>query len=255
MKKIVKVKNINIGEGVPKICVPIIGKNKEDIIKEVKELKEECLDIIEWRIDFFENVENIQEVKNTLYELKSYISNIPLLFTFRSIVEGGEKLISKDYYITLNKEISNTGLIDLLDVELFIGDEIVEEVVNFAHKKGVKVIISNHDFNKTPKKEEIISRLCRMQELGADLPKIAVMPQNEKDVLVLLEATNEMFRIYADRPIVTMSMSGVGVISRLCGEIFGSALTFGAAKNVSAPGQISFKELNSVLNLLHKSIN
>ncbi len=255
MKKIVKVKNINIGEGVPKICVPIIGKNKEDIIKEVKELKEECLDVIEWRVDFFENVENIQEVKNTLYELKSYISNIPLLFTFRSIVEGGEKLISKDYYITLNKEISNTGLIDLLDVELFIGDEIVEEVVNFAHKKGVKVIISNHDFNKTPKKEEIISRLCRMQELGADLPKIAVMPQNEKDVLVLLEATNEMFRIYADRPIVTMSMSGVGVISRLCGEIFGSALTFGAAKNVSAPGQISFKELNSVLNLLHKSIN
>ncbi len=255
MKKIVQVKNINIGEGVPKICVPIIGKNKEDIIKEVKELKEECLDIIEWRVDFFENVENIQEVKNTLYELKSYISNIPLLFTFRSIVEGGEKLISKDYYITLNKEISNTGLIDLLDVELFIGDEIVEEVVNFAHKKGVKVIISNHDFNKTPKKEEIISRLCRMQELGADLPKIAVMPQNEKDVLVLLEATDEMFRIYADRPIVTMSMSGVGVISRLCGEIFGSALTFGAAKNVSAPGQISFKELNSVLNLLHKSIN
>lgn len=255
MKKIVQVKNINIGEGVPKICVPIIGKNKEDIIKEVKELKEECLDVIEWRVDFFENVENIQEVKNTLYELKSYISNIPLLFTFRSIVEGGEKLISKDYYITLNKEISNTGLIDLLDVELFIGDEIVEEVVNFAHKKGVKVIISNHDFNKTPKKEEIISRLCRMQELGADLPKIAVMPQNEKDVLVLLEATNEMFRIYADRPIVTMSMSGVGVISRLCGEIFGSALTFGAAKNVSAPGQISFKELNSVLNLLHKSIN
>ncbi|MDU3369854.1 MAG: type I 3-dehydroquinate dehydratase, partial [Clostridioides difficile] len=43
--------------------------------------------------------------------------------------------------------------------------------------------------------------------------------------------------------------------SRLCGEIFGSALTFGAAKSVSAPGQISFKELNSVLNLLHKSIN
>ena len=40
--------------------------------------------------------------------------------------------------------------------------------------------------------------VCRMQELGADLPKIAVMPQNEKDVLVLLEATNEMFKIYAD---------------------------------------------------------
>lgn len=254
MNKIVQVKNINIGEGIPKICVPIIGKNKEDIIKEVKLLKETCLDIIEWRVDFFENVENIQEVKEMLYELRSYISNIPLLFTFRNVVEGGEKLISKDYYITLNKEVSNTGLIDLIDIELFIGDEVVEEIVDFAHKKEVKVIISNHDFYKTPKKEEIISRLCRMQELGADLPKIAVMPQNENDVLVLLEATNEMARVYADRPIITMSMSGMGVISRLCGEIFGSALTFGASKNSSAPGQISFKELNSVLSLLHKSI-
>lgn len=254
MNKIVQVKNINIGEGIPKICVPIIGKNKEDIMKEVKILKETCLDIIEWRVDFFENVENIQEVKEILYELRSYICDVPLLFTFRSVVEGGEKLISKDYYITLNKEISNTGLVDLIDVELFMGDEVVNEIVDFVHKKEVKVIISNHDFYKTPKKEEIISRLCRMQELGADLPKIAVMPQNENDVLVLLEATNEMSRVYADRPIITMSMSGMGVISRLCGEIFGSALTFGASKKSSAPGQISFKELSSVLSLLHKSI-
>ena len=228
MKRKVQVKNITIGEGRPKICVPIIGKNKKDIIKEAKELKDACLDIIEWRVDFFENVENIKEVKEVLYELRNYIHDIPLLFTFRSVVEGGEKLISRDYYTTLNKEISNTGLVDLIDVELFMGDEVIDEVVNFAHKKEVKVIISNHDFNKTPKK---------------------------KDVLVLLEATNEMFKIYADRPIITMSMSGMGVISRLCGEIFGSALTFGAAKSVSAPGQISFKELNSVLNLLHKSIN
>ncbi len=80
-----------------------------------------------------------------------------------------------------------------------------------------------------------------MQELGADLPKIAVMPQNEKDVLVLLEATNEMFKIYADRPIITMSMSGMGVISRLCGEIFGSALTFGAAKVFQHQGKYHLK--------------
>lgn len=77
-----------------------------------------------------------------------------------------------------------------------------------------------------------------MQELGADLPKIAVMPQNEKDVLVLLEATNEMFKIYADRPIITMSMSGMGVISRLCGEIFGSALTLELQKCFSTRANI-----------------
>ncbi|MDB0439600.1 type I 3-dehydroquinate dehydratase [Clostridioides difficile] len=255
MKNIVQIKNISIGEGIPKICVPIVGKTKEEIVEEVNDLKEICLDIVEWRVDFFENVENIQQVKEVLNELRKYIPGKPLLFTFRSIKEGGQKLISKDYYTILNKEISNTGLIDLIDVELFMGDEIVNEIVEFAHKKEVKVIMSNHDFNKTPQKEEIISRLCKMQELGADLPKIAVMPQNESDVLVLLAATNEMVQVYADRPIITMSMAGIGVISRLCGEIFGSSLTFGAAKKISAPGQISVEELNSILNVLHKSID
>lgn len=255
MKNIVQIKNISIGEGIPKICVPIVGKTKEEIVEEVNDLKKICFDIVEWRVDFFENVENIQQVKEVLNELRKYIQDKPLLFTFRSIKEGGQKLISKDYYTILNKEISNTGLIDLIDVELFMGDEIVNEIVEFAHKKEVKVIMSNHDFNKTPQKEEIISRLCKMQELGADLPKIAVMPQNESDVLVLLAATNEMVQVYADRPIITMSMAGMGVISRLCGEIFGSSLTFGAVKKISAPGQISVEELNSILNVLHKSIN
>lgn len=255
MKNIVQIKNISIGEGIPKICVPIVGKTKEEIVEEVNDLKKICFDIVEWRVDFFENVENIQQVKEVLNELRKYIQDKPLLFTFRSIKEGGQKLISKDYYTILNKEISNTGLIDLIDVELFMGDEIVNEIVEFAHKKEVKVIMSNHDFNKTPQKEEIISRLCKMQELGADLPKIAVMPQNESDVLVLLAATNEMVQVYADRPIITMSMAGMGVISRLCGEIFGSSLTFGAVKKISAPGQISVEELNSILNVLHKSTN
>ena len=78
-----------------------------------------------------------------------------------------------------------------------------------------------------------------MQELDADIPKIAVMPQNKKDVLTLLAATEEMVSEYADRPIITMSMAGTGLISRLCGEVFGSALTFGAVGKASAPGQFS----------------
>ena len=65
-----------------------------------------------------------------------------------------------------------------------------------------------------------------MQELGADIPKIAVMPQCKKDVLTLLEATREMAEEHADRPIITMSMAGTGLISRLCGEVFGSATYF-----------------------------
>ena len=114
--------------------------------------------------------------------------------------------------------------------------------------------MSNHDFFKTPPQEEIVSRLRKMQELEADLHKIAVMPQNQSDVLVLLSATNEMVQNYAESPIITMSMAGTGVISRLAGEVFGSALTFGAAKKASAPGQIAVADLRSVLNILHNSV-
>ena len=146
------------------------------------------------------------------------------------------------------------GLVDLVDIEAFTGDEAVKRVIDTAHACSVKVVVSNHDFDKTPSKEELVSRLCKMQDLGADIPKIAVMPQNKKDVLTLLAATEEMATKHADRPIVTMSMSGTGVISRLCGEVFGSALTFGSAGKASAPGQMGVKDLKTVLTLLHNSL-
>ena len=112
--------------------------------------------------------------------------------------------------------------------------------------------MSNHDFFKTPSKEEIISRLCTMQEKGADIPKIAVMPQSKRDVLTLLSATNEMAEEH--RPIITLSMAATGIISRLAGEVFGSCLTFGAAKKASAPGQMGVNDLKTVLETLHKSL-
>jgi 3-dehydroquinate dehydratase I len=92
-----------------------------------------------------------------------------------------------------------------------------------------------------------------MQVMGADIPKIAVMPKSKLDVLELLEATVIMSEKYADRPIITMSMSGMGVVSRLTGELFGSALTFGAAKKASASGQVGVDDLYGILQLLHKS--
>lgn len=253
MSKVVQVKNIKIGEGMPKICVSITGNTDEEILEEVRELKKVKLDIVEWRVDFYEYVDNIEKVKDILIKLSEILIDIPLIFTFRSKNEGGERETLSEYYIKLNCEIAKTKLVDLIDVELFIGDEYINKIVGFSHQCGVKVIISNHDFSKTPSKEEIIFRLTKMIELNADLPKIAVMPQNTGDVLTLLCATNEMKERYPDNPIITMSMNGIGVISRLAGEIFGSCLTFGATKKVSAPGQIKVEDLYSILQLLHNN--
>ena len=250
----VVVRNVKIGEGIPKICVPIVGVTKEDIVHEAKTFKDIPVDVVEWRVDWFEHAFNIEKVKEVLVELRAALEDTPLLFTFRTSKEGGEKAIKPKTYAALNKAASATGNVDLIDVEAFTGDEVVKDIIEAAHKAGVKVVASNHDFDKTPEQADIVGRLCKMQELGADIPKIAVMPQSKKDVITLLAATEEMVREHADRPIITMSMAGTGVISRLCGEVFGSALTFGAAKKASAPGQMGVNDLETVLNLLHKSL-
>lgn len=243
-----------IGEGMPKICVPIVEKTRAEIIKAAEEIKTLPADLVEWRADWFEQVFEAEVVFDVLQELRRILGELPLLFTFRTKKEGGEKEIDEKYYRTLNQIVVESGLADLIDVEVFIGDDVVNDLVRTAHENGVRVIGSNHDFEKTPEKDEIIRRLCRMQEMEVDLPKIAVMPREKEDVLTLLAATEEMNRKYADRPIITMSMAGDGVISRLCGEVFGSALTFGAAGQVSAPGQIDVKALRQILTILHESV-
>ena len=250
----VKVRNTVIGEGMPKICVPIVGVTKEAILDEAKAITKLPADVVEWRIDWFENVFDFAALEDVMKGLREVLGDMPILMTFRTSKEGGEKAIEDDVYADINIKAAQTGYVDMVDVEVFTGDEIVKKIIDGAHAAGVKVVASNHDFFKTPDKDDIVGRLRKMQDLGADIPKIAVMPQNKKDVLTLLAATEEMANEYADRPIITMSMAGTGVISRLAGEVFGSALTFGAAAKASAPGQMGVQDLKQVLTLLHGAL-
>lgn len=254
MVKTVTVKGVTIGEGIPKICVPMVGETLTELLEEAVNLQALDLDVVEWRVDFFEDLEKIELVKAALAEIRKSLRNIPLIFTLRSAKEGGQKEVSEKYYTELNTAVAEMGLVDFIDVELFSGKEVVQALVTVAHANNVNVIISNHDFAKTPCKEEIISRLCKEQDLGADLLKIAVMPANSEDVLTLMDATNTMKERFSKRPMITMSMGGRGVISRLAGENFGSALSFGAAKKASAPGQIAAAELRRILTVLHESL-
>ena len=254
MAKTVTVRGVNIGEGTPKIIVPIVGKTKEEILKAAESFKDVKLDIVEWRVDWFDGVFDFPQVEDVLKDLRAALGDTPILFTFRTSKEGGEKAIEPDVYAKLNGDAAATGLVDMVDVEIFTGDDVVKCIIDDAHSKNVKVVASNHDFDKTPDKDDLVGRLTKMQEMGADIPKIAVMPTNKKDVLTLLAATEEMANEIADRPIITMSMAGTGLISRLCGEVFGSSCTFGAVGKVSAPGQMDAANLRTVLDLIHGSL-
>lgn len=247
----VKVRELVIGEGMPKICVPIVGVTKEDILQTAREILKVPADLVEWRVDWFESVFDIEEVKKVAGELCETLGNIPLLFTFRTKNEGGEKDITFEQYTELLCQVADTKAVDMIDVEVYINENAAKLVASLK-EKDVLVVGSNHDFSKTPSKEEIVRRLCYMQEVGVDISKIAVMPQNEEDVLTLLSATQEMATKYAECPIITMSMAGLGAVSRVSGETFGSAVTFGSLKKASAPGQVNVVELKKMLEILHQ---
>lgn len=252
MRNIVKIRDVELGQGIPKIAVPLVGLSEEEIMQEIICLKSIKFDIVEWRVDYYNHVEDIEKVKELLQKIRKSLNNIPILVTFRNYQEGGNKEISLEYYIDLNKAIAATGNADIIDIELFaMGDKLIKKFLEDLHKYDVKVIMSNHDFHKTPHRSELVWRMCKMQQLGADMAKIAVMPRSPEDVLELLNATCEMKCKHNDTPIITISMGSLGIISRLSGEIFGSAVTFASVKGQSAPGQLQADKLYKILQLIN----
>ena len=137
---------------------------------------------------------------------------------------------------------------DAIDVELATPG--VAGLVSRARAAGLAVVVSHHDFAATPPADEIVALLRRQRDVGADVCKVAVMPHDPDDVLALLTATRAFARD-ADRPVVTVAMGALGVVSRLAGGVFGSAMTFASAGAVSAPGQVDVERLRAALALLH----
>ena len=249
----VRLRNVEIGIGRPKIIVPIVAKTAHEIIEKAREILSCPVDLVEWRMDFYEDAPDTPKVLVTLKELRSVLGEKPILVTARTREEGGVLDINMDTYTALNTAVARSGDADIIDVQIFAGDEVVRKNIAAIHAAGCKVVGSYHCFDGTPDKADLVRRMRKAQDMGADIPKVAVMPKCTADVLTLLDATREMHEEYADRPIITMSM-GSGVISRLGGECFGSAATFGMIGQASAPGQMPCDQLSAALSILHQAL-
>lgn len=247
-----KVKEVQFGSGVPKICVPIVAVTRKEILETAKLVTAKKPDCIELRIDWYEDVGNPDRILEVLKELRNLIGDTVLLFTIRTQKEGGEAEISCKDYRLLCERVCRSGYIDMIDVEAFMEEGLLHAISETAHECGIYVVGSNHDFIKTPPEEEIVKRLLFMDKEGADIPKIAVMPRSKRDVLSLLSATLHYREIGGKKPIITMSMGENGVISRLAGGIFGSAVTFATVGKISAPGQLAIEDVRKALDILHQ---
>ena len=142
-----------------------------------------------------------------------------------------------------------------------VGDRILDgfhregvqtELIRRIQMTGAKVIASTHDFEKTDDSKTLKNRFIDMDASGADILKMAVMPQRFEDVADLMQVTSEVTEEYTEKPVIAMSMGNLGSMSRIAGENFGSSVTFATVGKASAPGQFPVEELRMMMNALHK---
>lgn len=250
--KPVLLRGVELGTGRPKICVPLVDSDVESLQRSVEALPEGVCELVELRIDHFGAADDHAAVRNAVRVVRrSLPDTVPVLFTFRSSSEGGQREIEVGAYEELCRVAVESGDVDAIDVEMFTELGALERIVNHAHSYGRPVVMSSHDFRRTPGHDQLTARLALQQDLGADILKLAVMPESPADVLTLLSATNDFVRTRANRPVITMAMGSLGVATRVAGEVFGSCMTFGSVGATSAPGQVDASELRRALNLVH----
>lgn len=247
------IKGVCIGQGRPKTIVSLMEPTEDGLVACAREAVCAGAECLEWRADFARDVHDPAAMARTARALAATLPHTPLIFTFRSAGQGGRCELAMAEYMALNQAVVETGAIDLVDIEVGIGAELVAEQVAFARDRGTRTIVSHHDFAKTPSATWMYDELLRMARLGADVPKLAVMAHGTADCLRLMEATARA-RDALGQPVLTMAMGADGMLSRLAGETFGSALTFCALGDASAPGQVELADARRVLESLHAAM-
>ena len=235
------------GQG-PLVCIPIVGRNRTDILEGVSAAVDDSPDLIEWRADYFDNVAAAKEALDLLADIRASAKDIPLIFTVRSEREGGEPVkIDDEGIANLCVEVCQSGQADFVDVEMSAAQ--AQEVLAAAKQNDTQVVLSYHNFVETPGLEELLGKFFHAETLGGDVAKVAVMPRDLDDVLVLLQATLQASR-KLNLPLISIAMGELGAFTRAVGWYFGSAVTFAAGQQRSAPGQLSVADIRNLVETL-----
>ena len=254
-KRYVRLGGVTLGAGPCAVCIPARGESVEALRASAHAAKEAGADLIELRADSLCAMPDTQYACDMCAAVRDAAPGVPLLFTLRTERDGGTGDADCARYEALLCALvaRQEHPADALDVELSVGEDAFSRIASAAVKARVAVVGSSHDFDRTPPESEMCMRLAAMQRLGADVCKIAVMPRSRLDVLALMRAAAVSDEALS-APVIAIAMGPLGVMTRVCGEAFGSCLTFGTAGQVSAPGQIDARRLRTVLEIIHHSL-
>ena len=242
------------GGALPAIIAPLIGATRDALREEAAAIAGQAPDVLEWRVDFFAALDDVAAVLDAARAIRQAAPGIPLLFTRRHAREGGQPIgISEAQVVDLYAAVCAAGCVDLVDFELDNAADDLRRVREVSRAHGVALIVSSHDFSRTPDAATLDARLAGAQRVGADVAKVAVMPQTADDVFALLAAT-ERARQTLEIPLISMSMAQIGALSRVVGWVYGSAATFAVGRSASAPGQIAIGELRAAVAALRGAL-
>ncbi len=242
------------GGALPVIITPLVGKTQAEILDEVTAIVPKKPDLLEWRIDFFEAIGDIPAVIATALAIRKASGGVPVLLTRRNASEGGAPIaIAEAQVVAMYAAACQAKCIELIDYELSNAPADLQTLREVSSANSINMIMSYHNFQLTPDAATLDSKFVAAERLGADIAKVAVMPQDAQDVLALLAATDRARRMIS-LPLISMSMGGVGSLSRIMGWVYGSAATFAVGKSSSAPGQIAIEDLRSVLATVRKAV-
>ncbi len=238
----------------PLICAPLVARDADGLRAEAVAVLARNPDLLEWRVDFFEAIAEPARVVQAAAMLRDIAAHTPILFTRRSTREGGQPIpVSEQGVSELIEAVCAEGCVDLVDCELGSEAQHFQRARAAASACGALLVGSFHDFQRTPDADTLAAIFARAQHLGADIAKVAVMPNSAADVLGLLQATLRASRTI-ELPLITMSMGPLGMPTRLFGWMFGSSVSFASGEQASAPGQLSIPELRAVLESYRRSV-
>lgn len=255
------VRGVELGRGRPEIIVPLVGADEEELLAQATAAAGTRARIMEWRMDRFrpdleDEADHREAVLAALPALRGTLGpDRALLVTFRTAAEGGTRPIAdRDLALLLEallggRRAGTQTAVDLVDIETSRDPAVVARVIAAAHRHGTVVVGSYHDMEGTPSAEELVEILRGQRRLGADVPKVAVMPRTPRDVLALLEASLTIAEDLSG-PFLAISMGALGASSRVSAEVFGSAATFASVGAGSAPGQLGAEDVAGMLELL-----
>lgn len=233
----------------PLFCVPLVAKEIDQLLAQAQVAHSLRPEVVEWRADSFNDL-SAERLVESAHRLRAVLADELMIFTLRIRSEGGINFLDQSERARCIEAVLRSKIIDLVDVEMCNGPEFIEPILRTAQEHGVRVILSFHDFEKTPSNEILLDKISSMICQGGDIAKIACMPQEPGDVLRLLQVTLAARLAFPQVPLCTMSMGGLGCLSRVAGFLFGSDMAFAVGQEVSAPGQIPLGEARSIAESL-----